>query len=306
MPAATVALHADPLTARARIVDWMPVIAPGLIWGSSYLFIAESLSAIRPEGVTFVRTVIGFVVLAAVPGVRRPIHRSDRRRAGLLGLIWFAVPMSMFPFAEQWVSSALTGMLNAATPLFVAVIAAGIARRWPTARVAAALLVGMLGSFLIALPSLIDSTAPDGAGGAAELLGIGLVLIALVFYGFAFNLAGPLQQRNGAGPVVWRAVGVAAVLTAPPGLPAVLDANWNTRAVLSLLVLGVLGTGVANLFAAAAAGKGGAIRAGAMGFIIPAVSLALGVGVRGEQVAAVSIIGGAICVAGAWMLAARR
>jgi hypothetical protein len=45
-----------------------------------------------------------------------------------------------------------------------------------------------------------------------------------------------------------------------------------------------------------------------MGFIIPTVSLGLGVGLRGEHVAAVSLVGGALCIVGAWALAvaARR
>ena len=39
-----------------------------------------------------------------------------------------------------------------------------------------------------------------------------LILAALVSYGFAYSLSGPLQQRNGALPVIWRALGVAVIL----------------------------------------------------------------------------------------------
>lgn len=282
-------------TGRAALVDWALIILPGIIWGSSYLFIAEILESMRPAGVTFVRCCIGFLVLACLPGARRTVRREDRGRVGLLGVIWLAFPMSMFPFAEQHVSSALTGMLNAATPLFAALVAAGLARRTPGGPVVRALAVGLAGAFLIALPSL-------GEGGT-ELWGVGLILAALVSYGFALNLAGPLQQRNGAVPVIWRAIGVSVVLTAPTGIPALLDAHWTVPAALSMLALGGLGTGVANLLVATAAGRGGATRASAMGFVIPAVSLLLGVTVRGEHVALVSLVGGGICVLGARLLA---
>ncbi|MDY7104152.1 MAG: DMT family transporter [Actinomycetota bacterium] len=287
-------------TPAAVAREWSTIILPGLIWGSSYLFIAESLEAIRPEGVTFVRTLIGFAVLSCFPGGRAAIHTGDRGRAGLLGLIWFAFPMSMFPFAEQHVSSALTGMLNSATPVFVTIVAAGLARRRPDTPVLGALAVGIVGAFLIAAPGL-------GEGGSTAW-GIGLILAALASYGFAFNLAGPLQQRNGAAPVIWRALGVAVVVTAPLGVPALLDASWDWRSGLSMLALGGLGTGVANILVATAAGRGGAVRASAMAFIIPTVSLVLGVGLRDEHVAAVSLAGGALCVLGAWWLAvaARR
>ncbi len=124
--------------------------------------------------------------------------------------------MSMFPFAEQHVSSALTGMLNAATPLFTAIVAAIIARRLPTPAVWVALVVGLAGAVVIALPSLT---------GGNDLLGIGLILAALASYGLALNLARPLQQRNGALPIIWRAVGLATLLVAPFGARPAVDAH---------------------------------------------------------------------------------
>jgi drug/metabolite transporter (DMT)-like permease len=280
---------------KSAVREWGLIVGPGVIWGSSYLFIAEVLTAMEPAGVTFVRTVIGFVVLSCIPACRVAIIRSDRSKVGLLGVIWLAVPMSMFPFAEQHVSSALTGLLNAATPLFVAVVAAGLQRTLPSARVGGALAVGMLGATLIALPTITE--------GRSEAWGVGLIVTALVFYGFAINLARPLQQRNGAAPVIWRSVGFAALLTAPTGIPAVVSADWNAAALLSMLALGGLGTGVANIMVATAAGQSSATQASAMGFIIPAVSLALGVFVRGEHVALTAVVGGAVCVLGAWLLA---
>ncbi len=55
--------------------------------------------------------------------------------------MWIAFPLSMFPFAEQHVSSALTGMLNGATPLFAAIVAGAFARKAP----ARAVLIGLWG-----------------------------------------------------------------------------------------------------------------------------------------------------------------
>src|ERR1700686_2926676 len=112
--------------------DWLLLIAPGLIWGASFLFIAEGLRAIGPFGLTFVRIVVGFGTLALIPGARKPIARSDWPAVALLGVIWMAFPLNMFPFAEQRVSSALTGMLNGANPLFTAVVASLLARRAPS------------------------------------------------------------------------------------------------------------------------------------------------------------------------------
>jgi drug/metabolite transporter (DMT)-like permease len=279
---------------RVSSTDWLLVAIPGLIWGASFLFIAEGLKSVAPNGVTFSRIVIGFATLSLIPAARKPIERSAWPHIALLGILWFALPMSMFPFAEQRVSSALTGMLNASTPLFVATVAAFIARKVPSGRVTSGLLTGLAGSILVALPSLHEG------GGSA--VGVVLILLASASYGFAQNLARPLQLRYGALPVIWRALGVAALLTAPLGLPNVAAAHWQMASVLSLLTLGAFGTGVAFVLLTMATGRVGATRASAAAFLMPPVALVLGVFVRGEHVAPLSILGSAICVCGAWMI----
>ena len=274
--------------------DWALLVLPGLIWGASFLFIAEGLEVMAPDGVTFGRIAIGFVTLSLIPAVRAPVRRADWAGTAWLGVLWLAFPLSMFPHAEQHVSSAMTGMLNGATPLFATSVAAIVARRLPSRAVVTGLAVGLVGATLVAAPTLGE--------GQSSVTGVLLIVAALVSYGVAINLARPLQQRNGALPVVWRALAVALVLTAPIGLPALLHARWTVRAALCMLALGALGTGIANVLVAVAAGRIGATRASATTFFMPAVALVLGVVVRDEQVAAIAVLGGAVCLAGAWLV----
>src|SRR3954469_5359997 len=116
---------------RMAAIDWLYLTLPGVIWGASFLFIAEGLRSIGPNGVTFVRILVGFVTLSLLPASRRPVPRSDWGAVALLAVLWMAFPLSMFPYAEQRVSSALTGMLNGSVPLFAALVASGISRRPP-------------------------------------------------------------------------------------------------------------------------------------------------------------------------------
>lgn len=278
--------------------EWFLLAAPGLIWGASFLFIAEGLESMAPNGVTFVRLLIGFVTLSVFPAARGWVRPEDRMGIFWVGVLWMAFPLSMFPFAEQHITSAMTGMLNGANPLFVVIVAALMSRARPTRAVIVGLAVGMTGAVMIAWPGL-------GEGGNS-ILGIGLVMAALVSYGIALNLARPLQQRNGGLPVIWRALGVALLLTAPLGVPALLAAHWTVRSALSMMALGSLGTAAAQVLMARAAGRFGASTASASTFLIPVVALFLGVIVRGEHVAPISAIGGAVCLAGAWLISAPK
>jgi len=272
----------------------MLVATPGLIWGASFLFIAEGLKATGPNGVAFVRMCIGWATLALFPAARKPVERSAWPAIAAVGVLWFAFPLSMFPLAEQRVSSALTGMLNAAVPLFTAIVATAIAGRLPERRVLVGLTVGLAGAGLMAWPTLHE--------GHSSVIGVLLILAAVISYGFALNVARPLQQRYGSLPVILRAQTVAVILTAPLGMRDVFAARWTPTPVVSLLLLGAFGTGAAFVLLATAAGRVGATRASSTAFLIPPAALLLGVTVRGEHVAALSIFGAAVCVAGAWFM----
>jgi drug/metabolite transporter (DMT)-like permease len=279
---------------KSSVADWALLVVPGVIWGASFLFIAEGLAAVEPNGVTFTRIAIGFLTLSLFPSARRPVARADWAGTAALGVLWFAFPLSMFPFAEQHVSSALTGMLNGATPLCVAAVASLLAHRLPERGTTAGLVIGFGGAVVMALPAL---GGPSGNAGSA--FGVALIVAALVSYGIALNVARPLQQRNGAIPVVWRALGVALILTAPLGLSAVVNGNWTLRPALAMLGLGAGGTAIATILTATAAGRMGATKASATAFLIPVVALILGVVIRHETVTMISLVGAAICLLGA-------
>lgn len=283
--------------APMRPWDWLLLCLPGLLWGTSFYFIAEGLEAFPAALITPMRVGIGFAVLAAFPAARRSVPRADWGRIALLGVVWMAFPLTMFPYAEQHVSSSVTGMLNGATPLFVAAVASIIAHRLPPRMQMLGLLVGSLGVVLIALPTLGE--------GRSSAVGVLQILAALVCYGVALNLAVPLQQRHGALPVLWRSQAVALGLTLPLGLVHVDEIEFAWGPLFAVIALGVLGTSFAYVLAATNAGRLGSTRASVTTYIIPVVSLLLGALIRDEAVAVLAVVGCAVALLGAW-LAGRR
>lgn len=271
---------------------------PGLIWGTSFYFIAEGLKAFPAAVITPMRLGFGFATLALVPAARVRLPRDAWPRLILLAVIWMAVPLTMFPFAEERVASSVAGMLNGAIPLFVASVATFVYKRRPSRAQLYGLGVGFVGVVAIALPTLGE--------GSSSAAGIGLIFIALACYGFALDLAAPLQQRYGSLPVLWNAQFVALVLVIPFALGSVDEVEFAWKPFLMIGALGVFGTALAYVVMAANAGRFGSTRASVTTYLIPVVSLILGAVILDESVAVLSIVGSAITLWGAWLAGRRR
>ena len=151
-------------------VDWMLFVSIGSIWGSSFLLMDIGLEAFHPGLITWMRVGLGALVLALVPNARSRIERYDRPRLIALSFVWVAIPFTLFPIAQQYINSAVAGMLNGAVPIFAAVIATLLLRRLPHGAVLAGLVLGFVGVGAISLSS--------GAGGSSKAVGVVLILVA--------------------------------------------------------------------------------------------------------------------------------
>lgn len=280
--------------------DWGLFFAISLIWGASFLLIAESLEALTPGMVTFGRVSLGAVtlwILRLILARGRQIEPADRARVVLLSLVWVSIPFTLFPLAQQWINSAVTGLLNGATPVLVAVVSTIFVRRVPRGLQLGGLLLGFLGILLISLGS--------AGQGWSEARGVALVLLATVAYGFAINIAPPLQAKYGAIVLMSSVLGIATLFVLPYALVDLGDNRWQTSSMLALVSLGAVGTGIAYWTMTSLVGRVGSIRASFITYLIPVVSLLLGVWLRDDAVTGLALIGGPVTVVGAF-LAGRR
>lgn len=280
--------------------DWGLFLSVALIWGSSFLLIDIGLDAFPPGLITVLRVGSGAAALWLLPGRQNArtsrIESDDRSRVLLLSIIWVAVPFTFFPLAQGSINSSITGLLNGATPIFAALVAAILLRQRARGPLLAGIVVGFVGISLISLPSIGD--------GGSEARGVALVLAATVCYGFAINLAAPLQQRYGSLPLMARVLSLATLWTLPYGLWEIRDADWRLGPLAAVLFLGVVGTGIAFAIMGTLVGRVGSTRASFITYLIPVVSLALGMTFRGDEVAPLAIAGIALVIGGA-VLASR-
>ncbi|HLE95382.1 MAG TPA: DMT family transporter [Acidimicrobiia bacterium] len=280
-----------------RPKDWGLFLSLSAIWGSSFLLMAIGLDAFHPGLVTWLRLGFGAAVMAMLPQARQArIPRSERRRLWVLGLIWLAIPFVLFPLAQQWIDSAVAGMLNGATPIFTAVVASILLMHLPGRLQMIGLVVGFAGILSIALPSAGE--------GSTATIGVVLVVLATVCYAFATNIVVPLQQRYGSIAVVARVQWVAAALVTPYGIYGLTHSAFAWSSLLAMVAVGVLGTGLAMVLMGSLVGSVGPTRATFITYLIPIVALVLGMVFRDEIVSPIAILGVVLVIAGA-ILASR-
>ena len=278
--------------------EWGLVALIASMWGSSFLFMEVGLTAMEPGVVTMARIGLGALALTLVPRARRPIDRADWPRILVLGVVWMAVPLSLFPIAQQWIDSSVAGMINAGMPILTAVWAAVLLRRLPRWRQLVGVLVGFAGIVAVMWPGLVDADA--------TALGSLLIVGAVVCYGLAANLAVPLQQRYGSLPVLWRVQLVALALVAPAGLWQLPASTWAWGPALAMVPLGVLGTGVAFVLMTTLFGRVGGPRGSITIYFVPIIAIVLGVALLGEDLHPSALLGTGLVLAGAWLTSRRE
>jgi len=274
--------------------DWLLLATAASIWGSSFFFIAVGLDNFAPGVVTFGRLAFGAVALWSLPAARTVrIDRSDRGRVVLLAVCWMAFPLSMFSLAEQWIDSSLAGMLNGAMPIFTALVATAMLRRPPGPILTWGLLVGFAGVLVLSWPSVREADA--------SALGVLLVVLATLSYGVASNVAVPLQQRYGAIPILARGQLIALVLVFPGLAVGAPSSSFDVGSLAAVIALGALGTGLAFVAGATLMGRVGATRGSVITYLMPVVSITLGVAFRDEVFDAYGAVGVVLVLTGAYL-----
>ena len=252
-----------------------------LLWGSGFIWIKLSLDGFTPVQLTFARLALGALVLVPIVLIRRlprPRGRAMWGHLAVSALIANAIPYTLFAVAEQTVSSSLAGVISATTPLWtvlIAVAAGGDTRL--TSRRGLGVLAGFLGVLVVFEPW---NAATGGAvGGVLACLG------AATSYGLAYVYAARFLTNRGLSPLTLTAaqlVVASAILALALPASGGIGAQPSALALIAVLILGAIGTGVALVINFTLIGTEGPTAASVVTYLIPAVALALGILILGE------------------------
>jgi drug/metabolite transporter (DMT)-like permease len=276
-----------------------------LAWGSSYLFIKIGVETLPPLSLVAGRLVVGLAILiVVVVATRTPVPRDPATlgRLAILGAVNIAIPFWLIGWAEQHISSGLTGILQSTAPFFTLILAATFVHdEHVTGGRLAGIAIGFAGILVLSARNLADL---GSAAGAQRLLGELAVVLSSLAYGAGNTYA--RRTLRGARPLVlatgqvgWACVMVAALaflvdggITFPNVPEAFFAVGW----------LGAVGTGFAYVIFFRVLTRWGPTRASLVAYLLPVVAVILGVVVLGEAVDATFLAGAALIVAGIWVV----
>ena len=277
--------------------QWVPdFVLLSLLWGSSFLFMREGVLAFGPIATSWVRVFLAALMLTPVLLWRRELGvlRHHWRSTLMVGLMSSGIPFVLYAYALQHISTGMSSILNATTPLFGALIAWGwLGDRLNTSR-AVGLAVGFAG--VVLLTSDVTSHmnfSPEGSG-----LAVAACLVATFFYGLAGNFIKRFLQ--GVSPMVTTTGSLwgASVVLALPAWWLWPEQAPTLRAWLALGAAGLLCTALAYVLYFRLMLRTGPAKAMTVTYLIPVFANLMGVVLLDEVITHGMLLGGVVIVLG--------
>ena len=294
------------------MLNWSLIFALGMAWGSSFYFNAVLLRELGPLTVALGRVGVGALVCWLwLIATRKPWRVAPAMVAplALFGLVQYALPLAVYPFVQQYITSAAAGIVNAMTPIMVVIVS----QVWPGGERATwiksiGVALGFAGIVVLVSPAF----AGQGTSNPWALLA---TMAAPLCYGIALNLMRHFDRMDRTVLTAWSLMLGTAILVpvalGREGMPVItLAQTWVALAILG----GVLTAGAFILLFWLIPRVGGTT-ASTITLIAPISAVLLGAWLLGEVVTAPQLIGMAIILLGllfvdgrlmAWLRPGRR
>ena len=296
MSTTTGATPSETAVPHPTVPGWLPLAAVSvtlLLWASAFVAIRHLGHDFSPGALSLGRLLVGAVALAfvALPrGLPRP-SRRDLVSIVLIGVLWFGVYNVALNAGELRVDAGTAAMLIQVSPVLIALLAALLLGERFTVFLALGLALAFGGVALIAL-----STSP-GSGG--DLLGVLLCLLSAVVYSISLILQKPLMRRVAAVHVTWLACTVGAVACLPfAGQLWRETAAAPASSIAWIVYLGVFPTAIAFTTYAFALTHMSASNLGVTTYLVPPITIVLGLVFLAEAPPAMAYVGGALALLG--------
>jgi drug/metabolite transporter (DMT)-like permease len=255
------------------------------------MFIKVGVRDFSPAAMVELRLLLAGLVLVSFVAARRSVRdvRPALAPGAFVGVVGMALPFLLISWGETHVDSGVAAIANSTVPIFVAVLALRYAASERSSGLRmVGLAVGLAGVGVVA--------GIHPAGGWWAVAGALAVVVASLCYAVSSLyiqrslVVGGLELATTS--VLWGAVAML-----PFALVRLPDSvGWKPLA--SVAVLGVVGTGLAQLIVNRLIGEHGPARTMLVNYLLPGFALLYGATILGEPLTAAKVAGLALILAG--------
>lgn len=285
---------------QSKNLKWYLLILLSLIWGSSFILIKMGLSGLTPLQLGSLRIIFCAVFLLII-GFKslKTIPHTQWKYIAITALFGTFLPVYLFSFAQTQIHSSISAILNSLTPLNTLLIGAAAFGLQFQRRQLFGVLIGLVGCALLIYNGAMNNPNQNYYYTL-------LVVAASACYAANVNLI--KKYLSDLSPLSISA-GNFAVLLVPAlivlflsGFQDIATLPQTVNAMLFIAVLGVLGTGIANIIFFRLIQLSSPIFASSVTYLIPVVAFGWGL-VDNESLTITQAVGAAIILIGVYFSA---
>lgn len=285
---------------ESKQLKWVYLMILSLVWGSSFILIKKGLIGLTALQLGSLRIIFAavFLVLIGFKSLSKiPVHKW--KYIALTSLFGTFIPAYLFAIAQTEIDSSVSSILNSLTPLNTLILGALVFGLQFKRNQIFGILIGLIGSALLILNGAIHHPEQNYYYAI-------LVLIASICYAVNVNLIkkylhdlSPLSITTGNFMVLFFPAFI--ILFFSDFFEVVRDVEVQ-ESVLFIMVLGVVGTGIANVLFFKLIQMSSPIFATSVTYLIPVVAFCWGL-LDNEMLTTVQFFGAFIVLIGVYLSA---
>ncbi len=282
----------------ARQLKWILMTVVALIWGSSFILIKRGLDGLNPFQLGSLRMIFAALFLLLIGFRTLPKIPSEKwKYIVLTALLGSFLPAYLFAIAETQIGSSISAILNSLTPLNTLILGVLIFKLDFQRNQMIGIGIGFVGSLM-----LVWSGAGNNPG--ENYYYAIFVLVATVCYATNVNLI--KRYLSDLSPLTISTGNFTAMLI--PALIILFCSDFFETAHLPqvqqsvgfVVILGVLGTGVANLIFFRVIQMSTPVFASSVTYLIPIVAFFWGL-IDNESLTPMQLVGAAVILFGVYL-----
>ncbi|WP_264536133.1 DMT family transporter [Flavobacterium sp. N1736] len=284
----------------AKQLKWFYLFLLSLIWGSSFILIKRGLVGLTAIQVGSLRIIFAalFLLIVGFSSLKK-ISRRQWKFVALTSVFGTFIPAFFFAIAETQVDSSIVAILNSLTPLNTLVLGILIFGIQFQKRQVIGVFVGLIGCMLLVLSG---ASAHPGQNYYFVLL----VVIATICYAINVNLIKKyLPDLNSLSITTGNFTVLlipALIILSTTDFTQRINIEVTQRSVLFVMILGVLGTGIANVLFFKLIQMSSPVFATSVTYLIPIVAFFWGL-LDNEMLTPIQFFGAFIILIGVYLSA---